>query len=207
MNLFPILWHRWRILDHRNLVSCAHLLWPVFQSYDGMWTKLSVELQMKVLGNSTIYPATKFISHCHMISFPALLTKLQISNESDSDSASQSTNSSSAEQDRPRDSSPLRQRRGSASRQQDPGAASSNGDIPKDYTPEQLAAVNKLVYIIHIVSWEPEGHNCSSKMFRWEPAGHCCSSKMLHWEPEGHYRCWIAKTLFWLSTDDIFTAV
>ena len=31
----------------------------------------------------------------------------------------------------------------------------------------------------NIVSWEPEGHYCRSKMFRWEPEGRCCCTKSM----------------------------
>ena len=35
------------------------------------------------------------------------------------------------------------------------------------------------LYYLHIASWEPEEHYCSSKMFRWEPEGrYCCTKSM-----------------------------
>ena len=47
--------------------------------------------------------------------------------------------------------------------------------------------------------------DCSWYMVSWEPEGHYCSSKMFHWEPEGCYRCTksMVITPFWLSTDDL----
>ena len=53
-----------------------------------------------------------------------------------------------------------------------------------------------------IVSWEPEGRYCSSKMFRWEPEGghHCTKSMSIapFWFSTEHR--W---TPFWLSTDEM----
>ena len=54
----------------------------------------------------------------------------------------------------------------------------------------------------HIVSWEPEGRYCNSKMFRWEPEGHYCRTKCTtiatFWLSMQHL--WSAITPFWLST-------
>ena len=58
---------------------------------------------------------------------------------------------------------------------------------------------------IHVVSWEPEGRYCSSKMFRWEPEGrYCCTKSMAiapFWFSTEHL--WSAIAPFWLSTDDV----
>ena len=59
---------------------------------------------------------------------------------------------------------------------------------------------------IHIVSWEPEGRYCRSKMFRWEPEGRYC-----HWlctaiapfSFSTEHLC-SAITPYWFSTDDIY---
>ena len=73
-----------------------------------------------------------------------------------------------------------------------------------------LATIDLLVhvcdlFISHIVSWEPEGRYCSSKMFRWKPEGrYCCTKSMViapFWFSIEHL-C-TAITPFWLSTDDI----
>ena len=71
----------------------------------------------------------------------------------------------------------------------------------------------------YIVSWEPEGRYCNSKMFRWEPEGrycctksmaiapfwfsreHLCSAIMPFWFSREHLCS--AITPFWLSTDDM----
>ena len=57
----------------------------------------------------------------------------------------------------------------------------------------------------HIVSWEPEGRYCRSKMIRWEPEGRyrlrLCTAIAPFWFSTD--RLWIAITPFWLSTDDI----
>ena len=57
-----------------------------------------------------------------------------------------------------------------------------------------------------IVSWEPEGRYCISKMFRWEPEGrYRCTKSMAiapFWFSTEHP--WIQITPFWLSTDDIY---
>ena len=57
----------------------------------------------------------------------------------------------------------------------------------------------------HIVSWEPEGRYCRSKMFRWEPEGrYChwlCTAIVPLWFSMEHL--WAAITPFWLSTDDV----
>ena len=47
----------------------------------------------------------------------------------------------------------------------------------------------------NIVSWEPEGRYCRSKMFRWEPEGRYC-----------HWLC-TAIAPFLFSTDDILMVV
>ena len=56
-----------------------------------------------------------------------------------------------------------------------------------------------------IVSWEPEGRYCRSKMFRWEPEGrYChrlCTAIAPFWFSTEHL-C-IAIMPFWLSTDAI----
>ena len=56
-----------------------------------------------------------------------------------------------------------------------------------------------------IVSWEPEGCYCSSKMFRWEPEGRYCCTKSVaiapFWFSTEHL--WSAIAPFWLSADDI----
>ena len=58
--------------------------------------------------------------------------------------------------------------------------------------------------LVNTVSWEPEGHYWSSKMFHWEPEGHYCCSKYIaiapFWFSMEHL--WSAITPFWLSTDD-----
>ena len=55
------------------------------------------------------------------------------------------------------------------------------------------------------VSWEPEGHYCSSKMFSWEPEGcYCrrlCTAIAPFWFSTEHLLT--AITPFWLSTDEI----
>ena len=60
-------------------------------------------------------------------------------------------------------------------------------------------------YLYNIISWEPEGHYCSSKMFRWEPEGrYCCTKSMAiapFWFSTEHL--WAAITPFWLSADDM----
>ena len=33
--------------------------------------------------------------------------------------------------------------------------------------------------VLHIVSWEPEGHYHYSKMFHWKPEGHYCCTKSM----------------------------
>ena len=70
----------------------------------------------------------------------------------------------------------------------------------------------------YLVSWEPEGRYCRSKMFRWEPEGrHChwlctaiaygtychwlCTAIAPFWFSTEHL--WAAITPFWLSTDDV----
>ena len=63
------------------------------------------------------------------------------------------------------------------------------------------------LWLLHnIVSWEPEGRYCSSKMFRWEPEGrYCCIKSMAiapFWFSMEHL--WTAIAPFWLSTDDIY---
>ena len=62
---------------------------------------------------------------------------------------------------------------------------------------------------VHIVSWEPEGHYCSSKMFRWEPeGGYCCTKSMAivpFWFSTEHL--WSSIAPFWLSADDIIHAL
>ena len=62
-------------------------------------------------------------------------------------------------------------------------------------------------FFLHIVSWEPEGRYCSSKMFHWEPEGrYChwlCTAIAPFWFSTEHL--WAAVTPFWLSTDDIYT--
>ena len=56
----------------------------------------------------------------------------------------------------------------------------------------------------HVVSWEPEGRYCNSKMFRWETQGRyrCVYGNLApFWFSTEHL--WIAITPFWLSTDDV----
>ena len=57
----------------------------------------------------------------------------------------------------------------------------------------------------HIVSWEPEGRYCRSKMFPWEPEGrYChwfCTAIAPFWFSREHL--WSAIAPFWLSSDDI----
>ena len=59
--------------------------------------------------------------------------------------------------------------------------------------------------ICYIVSWEPEGLYCSSKMFHWDPEGHYCCTKSMaiapFWFAMEHL--WTAIMPFWLSTDDM----
>ena len=59
-----------------------------------------------------------------------------------------------------------------------------------------------------IVSWEPEGRYCRSKMFHWEPErGYCnwlCTAIAPFWFSTEHP--WAAITPFWLSTDDMLCA-
>ena len=61
--------------------------------------------------------------------------------------------------------------------------------------------------MVHVydVRWEPEGHYCSSKMFRWEPEGcyRCIKSMAIAplWFSTEHL--WSAITPFSLSTDDV----
>ena len=61
----------------------------------------------------------------------------------------------------------------------------------------------------HIVSWEPEGRYCRSKMFHWEPEGrYChwlCTAIAPFWFSTEHL--WAAIMPFWLSTDDTSTSV
>ena len=45
--------------------------------------------------------------------------------------------------------------------------------------------------VLHIVSWEPEGHYHYSKMFHWKPEGHYCCTKSMR------------ITAFWLSTEHL----
>ena len=58
---------------------------------------------------------------------------------------------------------------------------------------------------VEIVSWEPEGRYCSSKMFRWEPEGHYFCTKSMaiapFWFSTEHL--WSALAPFWLSADEI----
>ena len=62
-----------------------------------------------------------------------------------------------------------------------------------------------MVYGKQIVSWEPEGRYCSSKMFRWEPEGqYCCTKSMAiapFWFSTEHL--WSAIAPFWLSADEM----
>ena len=57
----------------------------------------------------------------------------------------------------------------------------------------------------HIVSWEPEGRYCRSKMFCWEPDGrYChwlCTVIAPFWFSTEHL--WAAIMPFWFSADDI----
>ena len=63
-----------------------------------------------------------------------------------------------------------------------------------------------IMIITYIVSWEPEGRYCSSKMFRWDPEGrYCCIKSMAiapFWFSMEHL--WTAIAPLWLSTDDIY---
>ena len=81
-----------------------------------------------------------------------------------------------------------------------------NYSEPHHPLPHPMVFIIQLKKGIYIVSWEPEGRYCRSKMFRWEPEGRYC-----------HWRCtaiapfwfsmehlWAAITPFWLSTDDIY---
>ena len=65
--------------------------------------------------------------------------------------------------------------------------------------------IHKAFRILHIVSWEPEGRYCRSKMFLWEPEGRyrhtLCTATAPFWFSMEHL--WIAIMPFWLSTDDI----
>ena len=58
---------------------------------------------------------------------------------------------------------------------------------------------------LYVVSWEPEGRYCRSKMFRWEPERRYCCTKSIaiapFWFSTEHL--WIAITPFWLSTDEL----
>ena len=47
----------------------------------------------------------------------------------------------------------------------------------------------------HIVTWEPEGHYCISKMFRWEPEGRY------------RHRIFTATASFWFSMEHLWTAI
>ena len=62
---------------------------------------------------------------------------------------------------------------------------------------------------LHIVSWEPEGRYCNSKMFSWEPWGrYChrlCTAIAPFWFSTEHL--YTAMTPFWLSNDDITLAL
>ena len=49
----------------------------------------------------------------------------------------------------------------------------------------------RIVYKIHIVSWEPEGHYHYSMMFHWEPEGRYCCTKCMAIAP------------FWFTADDM----
>ena len=59
---------------------------------------------------------------------------------------------------------------------------------------------------MNIVSWEPEGCYCSSKMFHWEPGGRyhhrLCTAIVAFWFSMEHL--WIAIMPFWLSADNIY---
>ena len=65
-------------------------------------------------------------------------------------------------------------------------------------------------WLVHVggqlVSWEPEGRYCSSKMFRWEPEGHYCCTKSMaiapFWFSMEHL--WSAIAPFWLSADELW---
>ena len=75
----------------------------------------------------------------------------------------------------------------------------------------------------YIVSWEPEGHYCNSKMFRWEPEGryrhtlctaiapfwfsteHLCIAIAPFWFSTEHL--WIARVPFWFSTEHLWIAI
>ena len=63
------------------------------------------------------------------------------------------------------------------------------------------------LYNLYIVSWEPEGRYCRSKMFRWEPEGrYChwlCTAIAPFWFSMEHL--WAAITPIWLSSDDILS--
>ena len=57
----------------------------------------------------------------------------------------------------------------------------------------------------HFVSWEPEGHYCSSNLSRWEPERRYRCTKSIaiapFWFSMEHL--WTAIMPFWLSTDDL----
>ena len=58
---------------------------------------------------------------------------------------------------------------------------------------------------VNVVSWEPEGRYCSSKMFHWEPEEHYFCTKSIaiapFWVSMEHL--WSAIAPFWLSADDV----
>ena len=74
-----------------------------------------------------------------------------------------------------------------------------------DKSARDARGVDSNTPILHIVSWEPEGRYCRSKMFRWEPEGrYChwlCTAIAPFWFSMEHL--WAAITPSWLSTDDI----
>ncbi|XP_071508928.1 dnaJ homolog subfamily B member 12-like [Diadema antillarum] len=108
-----------------------------------------VRIALKASAAGDREKAIKFLQKAHKL-YPSrkveeLIERMQNVSDSSESSDSGSQHSSSNEQSRPADSSPLRQRRNSASRQQAAsGGTSSNGDAHKDYTPEQQAAVRKI---------------------------------------------------------------
>ena len=59
----------------------------------------------------------------------------------------------------------------------------------------------------HNVSWEPEGHYCSSKMFRWEPEGRYCCIKSMAIAPFSFSteHLWSAIAPFWFSTEHLWS--
>ena len=79
-----------------------------------------------------------------------------------------------------------------------------DNNVIQCFTENQKGAIT-VQSIWYIVSWEPEGHYCRSKMFHWEPEGcYChwlCTAIAPFWFSTEHL--WAAIMPFWLSTDDM----